>query len=128
MYDKEESDLIRAHFDAGTLANVGLDINCYHFSKTSENELEKTQERIKKEIMRDETLEVVSKHVRNVAPNKEMHVTMFKVHFKHLLTSEEKIQNNESEINKKNKLSDDGGESEGTQPAKIAKYENSGFY
>jgi hypothetical protein len=75
--------------------------------------------------MQDESLTVVSKHVRNVAPNKEMHVTMYKVHFKHLLTSEETIQNAESE--KKNKLASED-DSEENHPAKMAKYENSGFY
>ena len=131
LYDKEESDLIRAHFDSDILESVGLDINCYHFSRTNENELETIQERVKNEIFRDETLKVTSKHVRNVAPNKEMHVTMFKVNFKNLFTSEQEaaekllrqklIQNAEKEGIKK-KLSDEGnGTENGETPQKIAK-------
>jgi len=119
LYDKEESNTIRSHFDSETLANVGLNINCYHFSKTSENELERIQYKIKNDIMKDESLNIVSKHVRNVAPNKEMYVTMYKVHFKHLLTAEEASLKSEPQKNK----NEDQDACEEIPPAKIAKYE-----
>lgn len=135
LYDTEESNKIKSHFDADILENVGLHIYCYHFSKTSENELEKIQERIKKEIMKDHSLDVNSRHVRNVAPNKEMHVTMFKVNFKNMFTSESNdsqnlentnsIQNIEID-NIKKKLN--AIETDGEKAPKIAKYENSGLY
>lgn len=136
MYDKEESDKIKAHFDADLLDKVHLSIFCYHFAITSDNELETIQKRIKNDIFKDESLEVRSDHVRNVAPNKEMHVTMFKVSFKNMFTSEsekaelskkheEQVQNTENGL--KTKLNSE--ETDGT-PAKVARlaYENSGFY
>ena len=122
MYDKEESDKIKAHFDANLLENVCLSIYCYHFARTSDNELVAIQKRIKDEIFRDESLEVRSDHVRNVAPNKEMHVTMFKVNFKNMLTSESESV----ELLKKRVAQVEPNEN-GVETKK-AKYENSGFY
>lgn len=50
---------------------------------------------------------------------------MFKVHFKHLLTSEaDEIQNNET-ASKKSKLPEDGARHDEDNPAKMAKLENS---
>lgn len=130
LYDKEESDQIKAHFDENILETVGLDINCYHFSRTSENECEKIQMRIKNEIFRDEYLVVTSKHVRNVAPNKDMHVTMFKVNFKNLFTTEQEaaekllrqklIQNAEKEGIKKKISDEENGNSSGI-PQKVSR-------
>lgn len=133
LYDKTESDTIRSHFDSDVLENIGLNIFCYHFSKTSENELETIQKHIKDDVFRDEKLDVVSKHVRNVAPNKEMHVTMFKVNFNNMLTSESEalekvlreklIQNTESAC-RKAKLTSDVSEKEDVTPSKVTKVEN----
>jgi hypothetical protein len=122
LYDKEESDKIKAHFDANLLENVSLSIYCYHFARTSDNELVAIQKRIKDEIFSDESLEVRSDHVRNVAPNKEMHVTMFKVNFKNMLTSESEAV----ELLKKRVAQVEPNEN-GVETKK-AKYENSGFY
>lgn len=128
LYDREESTEIKKHFNEDILENVGLNINCYHFSKTLENELEKIQERIKKEIIKDESLDVNSRHVRNVAPNKEMYVTTFNVKFKHLLTNEENeaiIQernlSSQNVVNKKFRSDPKDGEQNVEIPQKVAK-------
>lgn len=81
LYTNEEIEKIKQVFDEKILKNFKLNVFCYHFCKGDETELIKIQQRIKNEIYQDQNLNIESKYVRKVAPNKDMFCTMFKIGF-----------------------------------------------
>jgi tRNA (guanine37-N1)-methyltransferase len=90
LYTQEEAQLIRSHFDAAFLEKFNLNIFCYHFAKTEDDELNVMRKRIAEEIFSDQSLTIDSKWIRKVAPNKDMYCSMFKLGFRHFFTSGEK--------------------------------------
>ena len=119
LYDANEVEIIKKTFDEKFLNDFNLNVYCYHFAKCVEKgdnvDLDAIKERIKKEIYKDESLDIDSKFVRKVSPNKDMFCSMFKLKFKHLFGSESKTN--------KTKL-DHGSENEADEnPAKVAKIE-----
>ena len=109
LYDNDETRLIKESLDEETRNSVCLNIYCYHFAKSNDSELERIQERIRTQIFKDESLKINSKHVRKVAPNKEMYCSMFKLKFGHLLTdvTQEKENLNGEDLNLNLKHSED---------------------
>lgn len=82
LYDTNEIELIEKNFKAEFLDQFRLNVFCYHFCKGDETELEKIKNSIKNEILGDSSLDIDSKYVRKVAPNKNMYCSMFKLGFK----------------------------------------------
>jgi hypothetical protein len=115
LYNKNETELIKAEFSEETRKSVHLNVFCYHFSKNTEDELKVLQKRISDEILGNEFLKINSKFVRKVAPNKDMFCSMFSLTLDMLLTND-----NET---KKNKLDsqDESNDNENMPPLKIAK-------
>lgn len=85
LYDSNEVESIRQHFPVEFLTRFGLNIFCYHFCKGEDVELEKLKNLIRSEIFGDETIEIESKYVRKVAPNKNMYCSMFTLRIEHML-------------------------------------------
>ncbi len=119
LYEANEVEIIKKTFDENFLNNFNLNIYCYHFAKCADRsdtvDLDAIKERIKKEIFKDETLDIDSKFVRKVSPNKDMFCSMFKLKFKHMFGSECKTS--------KTKLDHDSENETNGNPAKIAKLE-----
>lgn len=115
LYDKNETELIKNHFDETTRKSSVLNIFCYHFCKYTEVDLKELQDKIAKEILEIESLKLNSKFVRKVAPNKDMFCTMFELSLEDLLARDDVTQV------QKNKLDD--YDAENTPPSKVSKIE-----
>jgi len=89
LYDQKETELIRQKFDEKILKNFHLNIFCYHFAKTEDDDLNNIKQRIIKEIFKDESISIESKFVRKVAPAKDMYCSMFKLKFNNFFTRQE---------------------------------------
>jgi hypothetical protein len=81
LYSDEEIEKIKKVLDEKILDKFRLNVFCYHFCKGDETELLKIQQRIKGEIYHEPGLQIESKYVRKVAPNKDMFCTMFQIGF-----------------------------------------------
>lgn len=83
LYDASEIEIIKKTLRDELVDKFRLNVFCYHFCKGGDVELEKLKSLIKEEIFDDAELEIESKFVRKVAPNKVMYCSMFKIGFKH---------------------------------------------
>ena len=81
LYDPKETQLIKENFDENFLKKFRLNIYCYHFAKTEDDDLNNIKQRIIREILKDESILIDSKFVRKVAPNKDMFCSMFQLKF-----------------------------------------------
>jgi tRNA (guanine37-N1)-methyltransferase len=115
LYDREETELVKAAFDPAFLDNFNLNVFCYHFCKGDATELKRIQENVQNVTYKDADLKIDSKWVRKVAPSKDMFCSMFKLQFKHLFYDERHTL--------KKKLDDEEGEENAQveNPAKILK-------
>lgn len=84
LYDLKEVESIRNNLPADFINSFRLNIFCYHFCKGEDVELNKLKNLISVEIFSDEKLEIESKYVRKVAPNKNMYCSMFTIGFHHM--------------------------------------------
>ena len=100
LYDAKETLLIKQAFDENFLKKFRLNIYCYHFAKTDDDDLNNIKQRIIKDIFNDETISIDSKFVRKVAPNKDMFCSMFQLKFSNFFEKNE-IQDNSSNGEKK---------------------------
>ena len=89
LYDADETRIIKATFSEKFLADFRLNIYCYHFAKTEDDDLNAIKQRIVKEIYKDDSLTIDSKYVRKVAPNKDMYCSMFQLKFSNFFAREE---------------------------------------
>ena len=85
LYDENESKLISETFDENTRLKTCLNIFCYHFCKNADEALEAMHEQMKKELLEIDSLQITSKFVRKVAPNKDMFCSMFELSLENLL-------------------------------------------
>ena len=115
LYNKNETELIKAEFSEETRKSVHLNVFCYHFSKNTEEELKFLQNKISNNILGNKFLKINSKFVRKVAPNKDMFCSMFSLTLDMLLTNDNEIKKNK--IDAREELDDN----ENMPPLKIAK-------
>lgn len=83
LYTPDEAEIIKKTLPADILDRFRLNVYCYHFCKGEEIELDKLKNLIRLDIFDDAEIEIESKYVRKVAPNKNMYCSMFKIGFKH---------------------------------------------
>lgn len=107
LYDVEETNAIKARLDESLLNRFRLNIFCYHFCKSSNEELDNIKKRVVSEMFNDMAISINSKFVRKVAPNKDMFCSMFQLGFKHLFSKKNKLDDEsqaETDADKKAKI------------------------
>ncbi len=97
LYDSNETEIIKNSFDEETRKSVHLNVFCYHFCKNTDEELKLLQDKMRNDLLEINDLEINSKFVRKVAPNKDMFCSMFKLNLESLLSKKTKLDLNDCE-------------------------------
>jgi tRNA (guanine37-N1)-methyltransferase len=98
LYDHDEADLISRALDKQLIQNVRLNIFCYHFCKGGLDELESIKKRIRHDIYKNDQMEIESRYIRKVAPNKDMYCTMFKLNLLNLFADDCREQSQQKKV------------------------------